>query len=151
MNRLNFEWTTRKGSKNKTERNFFDYVIDNEPLSEKFGDYVSGLGCFLPGTSEKVVTRLLLKEESDFSNNRRSLYVCPECGDLGCGAISILIQKSENKIIWKEFAYENNYSDDLSIYEFIEPFIFDWQEYQEKLTNLLTELKYRESGNLLDK
>lgn len=151
MNKLTFEWKKRNISENQTERDFLDFIIDSIPLSEQFGDFISGIGCFSPVESKRVINKFLLKEDAEFPNNRRSLYICPECGDLGCGAVSIFIERDENKIIWKDFAYENNYSDDLNEYEWIGPYIFDWQEYQEQLLNLLREIEMDASRNILDK
>lgn len=132
MNKLSLEWKTRKGSENRTERRFLDFVIDGNPFSEKVGDLVTEIASFKFG-GETAIKRLLLEEESDFPNNRRSLYVCSECGDLDCGAISIIIEKREDNIVWKDFGFQNGYSDDLSIYENFGPFVFNENEYREIL------------------
>ena len=136
MNKLSLEWKTRKGGESRTERKFLDFVIDGNHLSEKAGDYVSGICAFEFGT-ELAVKRLLLEEKADFPANRRSLYVCSECGDLDCGAISIVVEKADNMIIWKDFGYQNGYSDDLSIYEHFGSFSFEEKEYRNVLTSVL--------------
>jgi hypothetical protein len=41
---------------------------------------------FVESETLKAVDRLLLMSDADFPNDRRSLFVCAECGDLGCGA-----------------------------------------------------------------
>lgn len=133
INDLQLVWKKHKSGANQTERDFLDFVIDGIFLSEKFGDVVSGIGCFHQSESEKVIRRLLLEEPADLLNNRRSLYVCPECGDLGCGAVSIFIEQKENKIIWRDFAHEYNYSNDIIEYEEIDSFIFDKKEYEKVL------------------
>lgn len=137
MNKLQLKWKKRKGGIGQSERDFLDFVINDVFLSEKFGDVVSGIGCFRQSESEKTIRRILLEEPADFPNNRRSLYICPECGDLGCGAVSIIIEQRENKIIWRDFGYENNYSNDIMEYEKIGSFIFDKKEYEKVLTRAL--------------
>lgn len=137
MNTLRLEWKKREGNFAQTERNFLDFVIDDISLSEYLGDLVSGIGCFNQQETNKIIHRLLLKEPADFPDNRRSLYVCPECGDLGCGAISAVIEQSENEIIWRDFALEYNYSDDLTEYPVLGPYFFDKKSYEQVLKEFL--------------
>jgi len=135
MHTLELKWKKREGGGGKTERDYLDFVIDDVSLSEKFGDFISCLGWSLQ--NEKNVRCLLLKEPADFTNNRRSLYVCPECGDLGCGAVSIVIEQTGNQIIWRNFAFEYSYSDDLTEYQNLGPFIFDKADYEKVLKSAL--------------
>jgi hypothetical protein len=54
-----------------------------------------------------------------------SIYGCPECGDIGCGAITVTIIKSDNSYTWTEFGYENNHAPqmmDLDSYRAVGPF-----------------------------
>jgi len=116
----------------QTPREFLDLLIDGTSLSAVVeGDFATSLGWFIPEENEKAIGRLLLNEIADFPNNRRSIYVCPECGDLGCGAISVVIEKNGNLIIWRDFGYENNYDDEvlLDAYKEIGPFSFDINEH----------------------
>jgi hypothetical protein len=34
------------------------------------------------------------------------LYVCPECGDLGCGALTAKVGRDGDYIVWSDFAFE---------------------------------------------
>jgi hypothetical protein len=92
---------------------------------------------------EKSVGRLLLKDPADLPNDRRSLLVCGECGDIGCGAISIVIDTSENIVTWRDFGYENNYEPDVHTEKLKElgPFEFAADEYKRKLLDALEQLK----------
>lgn len=45
------------------------------------------------------------------------IYVCPECGDIGCGAITLTITKHENYFIWQDFCYENDYDQELTDFD----------------------------------
>src|SRR4051812_35677270 len=113
--KLRLEKKRREGGNGKTQRDYLDFVIDDKPLFEEIrGDLISCLGWFIPEQNIKAIERLLLKEPADFVNNRRSLYVCPECGDLGCGAVSIVIEQIGDKIVWRDFGYQNNYEDEVN-------------------------------------
>lgn len=79
--------------------------------------------------------RLLLLEPGDASDGRASLFVCPECGDLGCGAVTVRVDKGADTISWREFGYENSYerSVDLASFAAIGPFHFDIDAYEKEL------------------
>jgi hypothetical protein len=61
--------------------------------------------------TKKGVKRLLLREKADLPNERRSLFICAECGDLGCGAITLEVHNENGKISWSNFGYENTCED----------------------------------------
>jgi hypothetical protein len=78
-------------------------------LSEKIsGDLASCLGWSVPAENTKSARRLLLEEPADLPDNRRSLYVCPECGELECGAITAVIERKGDRIIWRDFSFQSN-------------------------------------------
>lgn len=132
MSKLNLEWKRREGGDGRTKRDYLGIIVDDQPLSEVIGgDMVSCLGWFVPKENAKAVRRLLLEEVADLPNNRCSLYVCPECGDLGCGVVSLAAEQSGDKVIWRDFGYENNYESVVHTegYEGLGPFIFDHSEY----------------------
>lgn len=100
---------------------------------------VSCLGWFEPEENVKAVRRLLLEEPADLPNNRRTLYVCPECGDIGCGAVSLVVERAGDKVVWRDFGYENNYEDVVRTegYEDVGPFAFDPADYAAALKKAL--------------
>jgi hypothetical protein len=76
--------------------------------------------------------QLLLKEPSEFKSNRVPLYVCNCCADLGCGALSVNVEKTDSGYIWRDFGYENNYKHGFFQNEFMKrtgPFIFSISNY----------------------
>jgi hypothetical protein len=105
-----------------------DFVVDGESLYEQLrvGDQVTALGCW-PTNAEREYIRLLLSP-----SGRVPLYVCAECGDLGCGAITALIERTSDGFVSRDFAFENNYDDtmtDTNSYRAIGPFVFNKTEY----------------------
>jgi hypothetical protein len=113
-----------------------DFVIDGKSLlkilTENDGDN-DYMGCFSKGLNElnkNSKNKLLVKTEPETENGRVLIYVCPECADIGCGALCCKIKKENGKYIWNDFAYENGYEDE-KIYKNIGPFYFDEKTYEE--------------------
>src|ERR1700733_4618126 len=79
----------------KSERHFLDFVVNGQSLWEAIGksrDTVSVL-CREYALDETVrsINRLLLNEKDVMPNDRRSLFICSESGDIGWGAITALV------------------------------------------------------------
>jgi len=70
-----------------------------------------------------------LQAESSMSSGRVLLYMCPECGDIGCGAYSAKIARDHGTYTWSDFAYENGYEDPRPL-EGIGPFVFSSSQYE---------------------
>jgi len=132
---LRLEWKRRAGGGGRTQRNFLDFIVDGQSLSAVVGDQISCLGSFVSDENAKAVRRLLLEEPADLPDNRRTLYVCPECGDIGCGVVSLVVERVDKKIIWRHFGYENNYESGIRVegFEEIGPFAFNADEYEKVL------------------
>lgn len=64
------------------------------------------------------------------------LYICPECGDINCGAITANILDLGDKIVWKDFAYETDYEGVTEEYN-IEPIEFEKQNYFHEFSKIL--------------
>jgi hypothetical protein len=139
VSKLRLAWKRREGGGGRTQRDFLDVVVDGRPLSELVGDYVSCLGWLSPEENAKAVRRLLLREPPDLPNNRNTLYICPECADIGCGALSLVVERVGDNFIWRDFGYENNYEGVIHTEAFKEvgPFTFDRVEYSEALRQAL--------------
>src|SRR5215204_5050187 len=131
MSTIELKWREREIGNAQTPRKFLDFVIDGESLYDKLGDVISPFGWFLPEQDQIEVNRFLLIEQANFSEGRRSIYVCPECGDLGCGAVSAVIEQVGNRIVWRDFGYQNNYDGNVLFDDYRElgPFAFDADEY----------------------
>ena len=131
----------------KSQRRFLDLVVNEVSLWERLGkphDMVSVLCTdFVESETLKAVGRLLLKSEADLPNDRRSLFVCAECGDLGCGAITISVKRAGDNVVWSDFGYENNYEERVlrDDYRDVGPFQFEFQQYESALLNAVAQLK----------
>jgi hypothetical protein len=127
------------------ERNYLDFVIDGQSLAERTRYDLVSILCkeWVPDEREKSVRRLLREEAADFPDDRRSLLVCPKCGDIGCGAVSIIIEVSENSVRWRDFGYQNNYEPEIHGVHLknLGPFEFDLSDYKSKLSHALEMLK----------
>lgn len=131
----------------KSERHFLDFVIDGKSLWEKVGkphDEVSVV-CFEYPVEETIraVNRLLLTEKAVIPGNRRSMFICAECGDLGCGAVTAFVFREGTSVVWKDFGFENNYEVNIRLeeHEHIGPYVFDWKQYQSALSQAADKLK----------
>ena len=126
------------GGSYKTRREFLDFVVDGRSLFDelvktKGTDFVSAL--WLDPASAEVSIRhaenLMLLHSPDSPSGRRSIYICPECGDLGCGAVTARIEHSANTCRWSGFIHENNYDDcPLAEYRQVGPFLFEAADYE---------------------
>ncbi|MPQ71041.1 MULTISPECIES: hypothetical protein [unclassified Pseudomonas] len=140
LNTLTFQDTIRAGGSSNgcttIERCFSDFRIDERSLLEILvsadgghSDFMSG---FVSGASQQnrlFGTSLLRCNQPEVEPNRVLIYICPECGDIGCGAYSVLIRKSSTGIVWEAFAYETGY-EELRIICNVGPFIFSSAAYE---------------------
>ena len=136
--RLNFPWRREA---------YLDFVVDSHPLKELidaqdgYHDQVGVLGNgFLPEAQTHWRSILLSEKASELETGRIELYVCANCGDIGCGSITVGMTVDERQVTWKDFGNERNYEIDEGdglVYkeglENIGPFTFDRQQYREAL------------------
>jgi hypothetical protein len=95
----------------------------------------------VPAEQAKAIRRLLAREPGDASDGRVSLFSCAECGDLGCGAITIRIDLVSDAIIWRDFGFENNYECKVerSAFSSLGPYHFDRLDYEARLQAFLSD------------
>ena len=93
------------------------------------------MGCFVQGfASENLKKQAQLADglEPDTEEGRYLLYVCPECGDIGCGAYGAKLRLDEQTAEWYDFAYENGYEPGHPVHG-VGPFIFERTQYHASL------------------
>jgi hypothetical protein len=68
------------------------------------------------------------------------LFVCGECGALGCGAITAAVSRDTESFTWSDFRHETNYEPPPPTrYEDIGPFTFAATEYRRVLGGTVAE------------
>jgi hypothetical protein len=101
----------------KQGRRFLDYAIDGERLYPRMlrrgFDTVTPLwlDAPMPRYGVESVERLLGTRPGDAPQGRVCVYVCPECGDLGCGAVTIRLVLTDHSVEWRDWGYQNDYDD----------------------------------------
>ncbi|WP_448029896.1 hypothetical protein [Bradyrhizobium liaoningense] len=125
------------GSPAKKERYTFDFVVNGQSLFALTGAANFDLsGCLsVPQREPELAVRLndrlarLLTPAVPIGRSSRvALYVCPECGDLACGAITALVSRSDGVVRWSDFTYENGDDSETKLSK-VGPFAFNWTSY----------------------
>jgi hypothetical protein len=144
---LKFERQIRTGGGGKTERQFFDVLVDSKRLLDRVGwqgaDLVTPFGWGAVPLQLEALRQLRRDTSPSLPSGRVLLYVCPECGDIGCGAIAVRIRRHGDQIIWDDFARENGYEEPDSIAS--EPIEFDAKSYWHAFDDLLAEERSNKS------
>lgn len=144
---------TLKSGSTIIDRKYIDFIVNGQSLEKLLHIAPYGeIGTF--GWSEnieyenKCVDEFLGLEKSELESGRTSFYVCGECGDIGCGAITAKIIVTEKAVIWKDFAYEDLSEEELDFtdYKGIGPFEFDKIEYSITISTLKRKEKTRNSA-----
>jgi hypothetical protein len=141
LSTLEAVWAQRPASANSVARRYRDFVIDGVPVSSMVRiDVISPFGWAEVDDEElEALQRLLGRAPPDLPHGRTSLYVCPECGDLGCTAVSILVEFEPDRVVWKAFGYQNNYDGTVQLDPLSQlgPFIFRRPEYENAVEALM--------------
>jgi len=139
LSRLELAPLHRPRSGGKTERWSWDFVVDGQSLHARIGgDVVGALGWSDAVWESAVVERLQGRAAPDFPPDRVALYVCPECGELDCGAVTASITRAGDVLTWSNFAFQNGpeiVNDAQRIA--LEPFHFDRGAYGRLLREVL--------------
>jgi hypothetical protein len=139
--------TTEHAQASKSERTYIDFLISEQPLAELLNtaslDLIGTLGWAADKVYENnTIDQFLGIEKPELSSGRTPFYVCPECGDIGCGAITAEIEITENEVTWKNFGYENNEDEpNLTDYKEIGPFHFNKAAYIDCFKEIKQKLK----------
>jgi hypothetical protein len=108
MDILEFQKVVRKGSHSRHEVCFYDFVLSGQRFGEIINletfDKVSPFSDTLRLEDQlRHIDSLTFKTCSTLASGRTVLYICPECGDVECGVVSIKMEATEKSIIWKDF------------------------------------------------
>jgi hypothetical protein len=103
---LQLEWRDRRldGAAGRTVRRFLDFVVDGHSLYDRIEeDLVSCLGWLESEEDERAAQRLLGVEPPDI-DDRVAVYICPEDGDVYCGAVTAVVGRRGNVVEWRALA-----------------------------------------------
>jgi hypothetical protein len=127
----------RIGSANpqKRERHSFDFVVNGVSLFKATqASRYDMCGSLSNSQFEREVARLInrrtasmLTSDVPFGGHRVALFVCPECGDFACGAVTTRVSRTELGVQWSDFAYENGFDAPSKLG--LGPFEFEWAAY----------------------
>ena len=146
MATLELKWRHRPGlgrgapSGIATERWHLDFLVDGRSLYDLLKvdqrDLVGVLGWGGMEANRAARHQLLGSVPAAADSGRRPIFVCPECGGLGCGAITVQVQHPGGNVEWRDFAYENNYDGsmaDTTAFASVGPFRFAADAYRRAL------------------
>ncbi|WP_131724757.1 hypothetical protein [Paenibacillus solani] len=78
----------------------------------------------------------MLQDNSDLPNNRNSIYICPACADLGCGAVTIEIEIKNSIVKWSKFGLQDSIRNSIKHFDNIEEFYLNLDEYRQAVINI---------------
>ncbi|MCX4820677.1 oxidoreductase [Streptomyces sp. NBC_01142] len=135
----------------QVHRDFMDFIVDGRPLLFQLSDLdaVSPLASDVPPAIFTAQVRtLLLDAAAPLEGGRCVIYGCPECEDIQCGAVTAVIERDGDDIVWRDFAWQTDGRADLERngYQGIGPFRFRGVEYRAELQQLLPDPDDKESA-----
>jgi hypothetical protein len=100
----------------RSQIHFQDWLIDGASLKRWIGDQLNetsnwdviGLPDYTP-VANRMIDVLRRRGEPELASRRAVLYRCPECLDLGCGALAVRVIRDSDDIVWSDFAWETDY------------------------------------------
>jgi hypothetical protein len=111
----------------KHERDSVDFVVDGQSVFKATkADERDMSGCFWIAEVDARIKAHNQARAEQFTfarpaairetrggveHNRIMLFVCPECGDLGCGAITADIARDGDLIVWSRSGYQNDWQE----------------------------------------
>ena len=143
MDTLNFDKAKREVGSNHTPREYYDFIVSGQSLKTildiESADFISPFGWEIDKESDRQLLNVfMLKEKSQLASGRIMFYVCPECGDIGCGAITAKINDFGDRIIWSDFGYETDYGGLTEKYKQVKPIEFNKADYFLALSKIST-------------
>ena len=125
----------------RREQISIDFLVNGSSMLAELGRRSGGhsdlMGCLAKGPVQfktETVSRLRAAASPDTETGRVILYLCPECGDIGCGAYTVVVERDGATYVWRSFAYENGY-EAAALVEDIGPFRFESQQYDAAISN----------------
>jgi hypothetical protein len=137
----------------RTDLHFQEFVVDGERLGRVLGpflDHEDVTDYYVPvlvadrpgGAAREELDRLLGAAPEPSLGRRTALYVCAECGGLGCGAVTAVVEVADETVAWRDFGYQNDYEpfDQAGVFSGVGPFTFDRTSYTRVLEGFRSSL-----------
>ncbi len=129
-----------------TSSSELDVLVDDTSLFLEFNrggsarPFVCHLGWGRCEYVEELVDELLLRRPASLPNDRRPLFGCHVCGDLWCGVVSVIIERSDRWMFWRDFAIQTpaDASPNLMEFRHLGPFRFATDDYEATILSALS-------------
>ncbi|MEV4596622.1 hypothetical protein AB0K15_04390 [Amycolatopsis sp. NPDC049253] len=110
----------------RTRREYLDFEIDGTGLGESLRSL--GVDVIAVAPAELGVDAL--------PDGRVPLFVCPEGGALGCGAVTVVLERTAGEVVWRDFGRQTDYDPAVSRerYAGLGPFRFSRAQYDAALS-----------------
>lgn len=103
---LTLEWR-HESTPDPRGADYLDFIVDGRSLEDMLEtDRHPWLGRASRKVLEDLWGAALLLAEPAFAFGRVPLYLCKICGDLGCGADTVRIERTQDSFFWSAFADE---------------------------------------------
>jgi hypothetical protein len=126
------------------QRGFLDFAFDSTPMypTVRANGVDNITPIWLDGGEwcRTAIQRLLGEAAPDAPDGRVSVYVCAECADLGCGAITVLVERGDGTVAWRDWGYQNNYEQSFVAIAGVRDVTFDAVQYDSTLRAALDRL-----------
>lgn len=113
-----------------------DFLVNGQSLLHLLG-HGERAGCFISSSERRKQAarkRLLLQAEPDTERGGVLIYACTCCGDLGCGGLSVRVQRDATAYTWSDFALESGLQP-IKLLPHVGPFRFQRGDYVSAIHN----------------
>jgi hypothetical protein len=131
MDSLDFVRAERVGGRSQAARRYYDYLISGVALRSLIDphDHIGVFGWLERAHETRFAKQLLRRAPSDLPSGRVPLYICPECADLGCGALSVRVIEDHDSFAWTDLGFETSFGDPPAEFLDVRAFYFPKREY----------------------
>lgn len=97
----------------RPESHYLAFMVDGQNLMQRLPvgrGLVTPLNrAWLPSVNGAIEELLGKRPTDGLDAGRVALFVCGECGDLACGAVTATLRVEHDRVTWSDFAWDNGY------------------------------------------
>ena len=129
-----------------SEHRFLDWTLNGRLLRTMLGweNPPSDCTCMVSGWDLEAglawLESLRFTRSGGFPDGRAAVFVCPECGDLECGALSVDVTRESSTVRWADFGWQVPRENGFQPLDVPLGFEFAAVDYDELLTSLAERL-----------